>query len=92
MNVRILIAALALSASVAGHARAEDSKREKNHPCKAIKEACEAAGFKVGDHKDKKGLWKDCIEPIKAGQTVAGVTVSAAEIEACKAKKESHKQ
>ena len=56
------------------------------HPCKEIKAKCEAAGFKVGDHKDKKGLYKDCMQPIMSGQTVAGVSVTAEEINSCKTK------
>ena len=91
MNARIRIAVLAATCGLSMTARAEE-KIGPNHPCKAIKEACEAAGFKLGDHKDKKGLWKDCIEPIKNGQTVAGVTVPATEIEACKAKKAEKKK
>ena len=49
-----------------------DEDHEKNHPCKEIAKACEAAGFKKGDHKDKKGLWKDCVDPILEGTAVPG--------------------
>jgi hypothetical protein len=64
----------------------------ENHPCQKIKAACEAAGFKKGDHKNAKGLWKDCFQPIMNGQTVAGVTVASGDIEACKQKKEERKK
>jgi hypothetical protein len=57
------------------------------HPCKQIVTACQSAGFVKGDHKDKKGLWKDCVRPIKAGQTVAGVTIDPSVVQACTAKK-----
>lgn len=83
--MKSLITALVLLGSVSAFAGHEDSK-----PCKEIKEACESAGFKIGDHKDKKGLMKDCMHPIMSGQSVAGVTVSADVIAACKAKKEAH--
>ena len=55
-------------------------------PCKKIKEACESAGFVKGDHKDGKGLWKDCISKIKAGATIPGVNVTPEDVNACKAK------
>lgn len=67
---------------------AEDTK---NHPCQKIKSACEAAGFKKGDHKDKKGLFLDCMNPLLEGQSVAGVTVNSEDISACKVKKAEHK-
>jgi hypothetical protein len=57
------------------------------HPCKQIKAACLAAGYVQGGHKMGKGLWKDCIEPIMAGKTVANVNVSAADVQACQARK-----
>jgi hypothetical protein len=78
----LLLCGLSLSA------RAEDMK---NHPCHKIKEACEAQGFIKGHHKEGKGLWKDCIGKIKVGEPVAGVTVSADDVAACKAKMEARK-
>ena len=62
----------------------------KDHPCQKVKAACEAAGFKKGDHKDKKGLWKDCVDPVMNGKSVAGVTVSSEDVSACKIKKAEH--
>ena len=61
------------------------------HPCEKIREACKAAGFKKGDHKDKKGLMKDCVHPIMEGKTVEGVSVTTVDVDACKAKKDHHK-
>ncbi|MBL7715206.1 MAG: hypothetical protein JNL01_07025 [Bdellovibrionales bacterium] len=60
-------------------------------PCKKLKTACEAAGFVKGGHKTGKGLHKDCMKPLLAGQTVAGVTVDAGDVSACQAKKEKKK-
>jgi hypothetical protein len=66
-------------------------EKAENHPCKNIKAACEAAGFTKGDHKNKKGLAMDCMKPIMEGQSVAGVTIAAGDVEACKAKKAERK-
>ena len=68
-----------------------EEKHEASHPCMQIKSACAAAGFTKGDHKNKKGLHLDCMKPILDGQTVAGVTVSADVISACKSKQAEHK-
>jgi hypothetical protein len=57
------------------------------HPCHAIEAACKAAGFLKGGAAQGKGLWKDCIQPILAGTAVSGVSVSAEDVQACKAKK-----
>ena len=57
-----------------------------NHPCKEVKAACEAAGYHKGGHKEGKGLWMDCLEKLKAGAAVPGVTVAADKLAACKAK------
>ncbi len=60
-------------------------------PCKDIKAACEAGGFTKGGHKkDNKGLYIDCMKKIMAGETVPGVSVTADQVTACKAKKEKH--
>lgn len=83
--MKSLITAMVLLGSVSAFAGHEDSK-----PCKEIKMACESAGFKKGDHKDKKGLYKDCFQPIMSGQTVAGVTVGTDVVSACKEKKVAH--
>ena len=58
-----------------------------DHPCKQIVSACESAGFTKGKHKEQKGLFLDCVQPIKQGKTVAGVTVDPSVVQACNAKK-----
>lgn len=63
----------------------------EDHPCKAIKEKCEAAGFAKGKHKEHKGLAMDCMKPLFEGKSVDGVSVSSDEITACKEKREKHK-
>jgi hypothetical protein len=89
--MKLLIASLVLVGSVNVFAN-EHENMGKDHPCKEVKEACEAAGFKKGAHKEGKGLWMDCIQKLKEGQAVAGVTVPAEKLAACKAKKESHEE
>lgn len=76
-----LVMALVVLGSVSAFAN-----EGKNHPCKEVKAACEAAGFKKGDHKNNKGLWKDCIDPVMEGKSVAGVTIGSDVIAACKEK------
>ena len=53
------------------------------HPCKMMKSACEAAGYKVRGAAGK-GMARDCMNPLLNGKTVEGVTVEASTIEACK--------
>lgn len=66
-------------------------KEGKDHPCRKIKEACEAAGYKKGGHKDGgKGLHVDCMKKLREGQTVEGVNVSAEDLAACKEKAAEH--
>jgi hypothetical protein len=64
------------------------------HPCKEIMQACKAAGFYKGGHKKgpNKGIFEDCMKPIKNGQTVPGVTLSDPNAgPACKAREEKHR-
>ncbi len=66
---------------------------DNKHPCKALKSSCEAAGYVKGGHKNNnKGLWKDCMQPLLDGKTVAGVTADSANVSACKEKKADHHQ
>ncbi|WP_413584114.1 hypothetical protein [Bdellovibrio sp. HCB274] len=58
----------------------------KTGPCQKVKTACETAGFVGGDRNAPKKLWKDCVDPLMAGKSVKGVSVSAADVEACKMK------
>lgn len=83
--MKSLMTAMILLGSVSAFANHEGAK-----PCQEINLACQSAGFKKGDHKDKKGLMKDCMQPILNGQAVAGVSVSADVVSACKAKKMAH--
>ena len=88
MKVSFLAFLLLSLASSSGFAEV-DSK----HPCKTLKAACEAAGYVKGGHKNNnKGLWKDCMQPLVEGKSVAGVSADAAVVAACKEKKADHHQ
>ena len=70
----------------------ETTPAAAKHPCRKIETACSAAGFIKRHHKEGKGLWKDCMEPIMEGKTVEGVTVDAADIQGCKDKRAAKKK
>ena len=82
----------ALVSGVAMAQMPQDLAKKVGKPCQAIKAACEAAGFVKGGHKDAKGLWKDCIGPLMDGKSVAGVSVGADQVEACKKRRAEHKK
>jgi hypothetical protein len=54
-------------------------------PCKNIKSACEAAGYSKNGTAGKH-MWKDCLKPVLLGQSIAGVTVDAGDVQACRQK------
>ncbi|MGZ3689776.1 MAG: hypothetical protein ACXWP5_09925 [Bdellovibrionota bacterium] len=82
---------LGLAMALVQVASADDSAAKANHPCRKIEAACIGGGYSKGGHKIGKGLWKDCVQPILAGKTVDGVTVSGDDVSACKAKREGKK-
>ena len=83
------VLALVFGLSVSTARADEHEGKQKNHHCKNIVAACEAGGYVKGGHKkDNKGLWKDCVQVIKSGKSVPGVTVSESDVQECKAKKE----
>lgn len=71
--------------------KASAPKEAKNRPCLNIAVACENAGFRLSKTIPGKNIWKDCVKPIVAGQTVAGVTAAPADIQACKTKMQQRK-
>lgn len=88
-TILISIIFFGLTANASHH----EGHEGKGGPCKAIKEACEKAGFKAGDHKKTgKGLWIDCVDKVAKGETVEGVTIAAADVAACKEKHEERKE
>jgi hypothetical protein len=79
-------AAFALMASVS-FAQAADhaAKTAANSPCASVMQACKQAGYTRGGMKTGKGLIANCVKPLEDGQSVSGVTVDKASIDACKA-------
>lgn len=64
--------------------KADPSSKEM--PCRKIAEACRAA--KKG--ANRREIWKNCMDPIVHGQTVAGVNVNPADVNACHEKMTHH--
>jgi hypothetical protein len=68
----------------------------EKHPCRKLQkeavEACKAAGFAVGKHKEGKGLFEDCVKPLHHGKTIEGVTFNQSLVKECQAKKEERKE
>jgi hypothetical protein len=60
---------------------------KKKGPCRALREAaidaCSAAHFEKGKHKERRGLFKDCVKPLTEGKAVEGVTIDPALVTAC---------
>lgn len=55
----------------------------KAGPCQAVMAACQAAGYRVGGHKEGKGIHADCVGKLFNGETVAGVSVTQEQIKEC---------
>ena len=97
-SLALVVSSLGLAALVSNVAFAQDEKMPKDHPCQKIVAACKAAVdgsgkplYPQGGHKKDgsgKGLWMDCVKPLKEGQSVPGVTVDPKEVDACKEHKE----
>ena len=91
MNLKSQLALVLFSALVL------TSSAHAEGPCKAAREkimkACEAAGFYQGGHKEGKGLYKDCMQKIKAGEKVAGVADLSgdADVKACQERRAQRK-
>ena len=64
----------------------DNNEQHQDGPCMKLMEACRNAGFSKS-LKEKKSLFKACLQPLLSGQKVEGVTVISSDIEACKAKK-----
>lgn len=60
--------------------------------CQELVRSCQSAGYVRNGHKTGKGLIMDCMDPVIAGQTVAGVSASEAAIKDCKEKRAHHKE
>ncbi|HWU43561.1 MAG TPA: hypothetical protein VN132_08990 [Bdellovibrio sp.] len=84
--MKSLIVSMMLLGSISSFA----ADQKGDHPCHKIEAACESAGFIKKHHNEKKGLYLDCMQPILAGNKVAGVNVADSDVAACKEKKAEH--
>lgn len=93
MKKTILMSALAfgLSMNLVSFAHMGDSAHGKNNPCMKIAVACESAGYRLNDNMPGKNIWRDCVKPVIAGKTIAGVTVDPTDIQTCKMHKAAWK-
>lgn len=87
---KLTVQSLFLLCSLMPLAALANDPAPKGHPCMKIMEACKAAGFAKGEAKEGKGLFKNCLKPIREGKTVPGVTVDPATVQACKEMKSKH--
>lgn len=92
-----LIALMILGMGLSAHAD-HHGKMMEDPSCSSIKSACEAGGYKMGDHKKNgKGLIVDCFHKLTKGEKVEGVGLDPADasIATCKEKmmafKKEHK-
>lgn len=72
-------------------ANAFESNENQQGQCMKIMELCKSAGF-TGTSKQNTNLYKDCFQPLLEGRSVAGVSVPASDLSACKAKRESSRK
>jgi hypothetical protein len=76
------ISSLALSEDMGKSAAPTATSSNVMNPCKQIVVACKSA--KKGSNR--RETWNNCVKPILAGQTVAGVTADPKDVQACQTK------
>ncbi len=84
---RYFLALMIVFSTGSSFVKADETDQET--PCKKIIDACKASIVSKNDGNDKKGLFKDCVRPIMKGEKIAGVNITATEVDACRAKKRS---
>lgn len=75
--------------SLAGISSPTLAARSSGGACKNLAKACQAGGYTKGN--SKKRIGRDCLRPLLKGQTVAGVTVSPADLSTCKKDRAGHR-
>lgn len=80
-SLALLAACLIVQPVFADEDMSSDSK-----PCVTIVKACLDAGF-THQKIDGKQFWNDCMRPLVLGKQVAGITIDANEVKACRAAK-----
>ena len=89
--VGILFSSTSIAAETATAPAQGSGMMGGEHPCHKIEEACKAAGYVRGGAKTDKGLVKNCMAPLMAGQSVSGVSITSADVQACQAKRNANK-
>ena len=85
-NLCLLLLPLLLAAP----SRAPGSEPVGDGPCQVIKEACIAAGYKIGKSAGPgKALFINCMLPVLRGQAAANVAADPKDIEDCRIKGEN---
>lgn len=85
---KALLFAAVLTFGLSSFAQDDEAKTKEEGPCKKVMDACKAADFAKGG----KTLFKDCMQPLLAGQKVEKVTVDPQVITACKAIKDAKRK
>lgn len=76
----LIVSAMSISGLAIAHEKPADLPA-----CQGPVKACEAGGFTIGGHKHgaAKGVWADCIGKVAHGKSVANVTLSQSDAQAC---------
>ncbi len=82
----ILLFAASLSSS---WALAEEEAELREGPCNKVLEACKAY---VKSSKEKKSVYRDCMQPLLNNEKNTGIKIDDAVLNACKLKKAEIKQ
>ena len=78
--------AVALSGSFA---QAEEEAELREGPCNKVLEACKAY---VKSSKEKKSVYRDCMQPLLKDEKISGIKLDDAALKSCKLKKAEIKQ
>ena len=82
----VLILAVGLSSH---SALAEEEAELREGPCNKVLEACKAF---VKSSKEKKSVYRDCMQPLLKDEKISGIKLDDAVLKSCKLKKAEIKQ
>lgn len=82
-KIRLILIATALLSAQSTLVYAANAKSK---PCAVVAKKCTAAGF-ARTKTPGKNFWKDCMKPVMLGHSVPGVTIDAAQAQACRVDK-----
>ncbi len=84
--ISLLLALLMTQSSFADEDKMSPANAKEGNemkPCAMIAKACAKAGFERKG-ADGKSFWKDCMQPLLMGKTVAGVELDKKQVKACR--------